>query len=572
MRETRTLGSAEATTAAWMRAGHGLAGALLVLLAGCGDDVPAGALDAGPPGCVPEEAAWTGEVQALVAERCGTCHGEAPNFGAPFPIVDYAPLIEGPEGARIVDRMAVRVGEGSMPPVGIEQPSFSQRDAIVRWASCGEQTADPIGGTGASRPPFGSPAESPTGLETIDLLAEEFEVRVTDTDRYVDFDFANLTDEDVFIRRFEPVIDESRVLHHLTLRRGDPMMGDAGMEYVYAWAPGTGPFEFPEGGIRLTGDDVLRLQIHYNNGARLEDVRDSSGIRLYVGPVAGTEFVMSDPGPGAFGFSVPARSTETVERTCRVNSPVSVLTSMPHMHEIGQSFELLVDGEVQLSLEGWSFENQLFYELPLELDVGQELTVRCTFQNAGSDDVFAGPRTEDEMCYAFTYVSPATEGFCGPAGVSELEYEPGLCISDPTAVTTVVPTATEDSPVFDEVTELADALRPATRALLVTDFPALTTVADITFAGQLRHEAGRVEVDGAIHIVAPFEGAEEGLQVPLSAAGRLQTPGAPSLFDTDCPGPGVAPFTVGTVDGVPAMRFDLGEDLDMSIVVWVFFD
>lgn len=550
--------------------GRALVGTLL-LLAACGDD-PAAGLDAGAPSCVPDEAAWTSEVQALVAERCGTCHGETPNFGAPFPLVDYAPLVEGPEGMRIVDRMAVRVGEGSMPPVGIEQPSFAQRDAIVGWASCGEQTADPIGGTGASRPPFRSPEDAPTGLETLDLLAGEFEVRATDTDRYVDFDFANLTAEDVFIRRFEPVIDESRVLHHLTLRRGDPAMGDAAMEYVYAWAPGTGPFEFPEGGIRLTGDDVLRLQIHYNNGAGLEDVRDSSGIRLYVGPVAGTEFVMSDPGPGAFGFSIPARSAETVERTCRVNSAVTVLTSMPHMHEIGQSFELLVDGEVQLSLEGWSFENQLFYELPLELNVGQELTVRCTFQNAGSDDVFAGPRTEDEMCYAFTYVSPATEGFCGPTGVSELDYEPGLCISDPTAVSTVVPTATETAPVFDETAELPDALRPATRALLVTDFPALTAVADITFAGQLRHAAGRVELDGAIHIVADFEGAEEGTQVPLTAAGMLQTPGVPSLFDTDCPAPGVAPFTVGTVEGVPAVRFDLGEDLAVSVVVWVFFD
>ena len=91
---------------------------------------------------------------------------------------------------------------------------------------------------------------------------------------------------------------------------------------------------------------------------------------------------------------------------------VTLLASMPHMHEIGTSFEVLVDGEEVLRLDGWSFENQLFYDLPLELEVGQELTVRCDYRNAGSAPVFAGLRTQDEMCFAFTYITPALEDFC----------------------------------------------------------------------------------------------------------------------------------------------------------------
>ena len=65
-----------------------------------------------------------------------------------------------------------------------------------------------------------------------------------------------------------------------------------------------------------------------------------------------------------------------------------------------------------LRLDGWSFENQLFYDLPLALEAGQRLTVRCDNRNASADPVRAGLRTQDEMCFAFTYITPALENFC----------------------------------------------------------------------------------------------------------------------------------------------------------------
>ncbi|MEO0324935.1 MAG: hypothetical protein AAF447_18375 [Myxococcota bacterium] len=548
-----------------------LALALALALTACGEDGPAGpvGMDAGTASCVPSEQTWTTEVAPLVAERCGTCHGAEPAFGAPFPLLDYAALVAGDEGERIIDRMHVRVGEGSMPPTGVPWPSVAQREIIVDWASCG--TGAVTVGEGATRPPFTSPGEPPAGLEVIDLLADGFELGPNEVDRYVDLDFANLTDEDVFIRRFEPVVDDVRVIHHFTVRRGDPRLGDAGMEYLYAWAPGTGAFEFPEGGTRLSPGDNLRLQIHYNNGGRFDDVSDSSGVRLYVAPPGGTEHLMVDPGPGAFGFRVPARSVETIEDTCVVNEDVTVLAAAPHMHEIGQDFEVLVDGEQQLALEAWDFDSQIFYELPLELRAGQELTIRCTFRNDESTDVFAGPRTQDEMCYLFTYVFPAVEDFCRPPGGSELDYMPGVCIDNPRSADTVNATATSTGPAWDAEGVLPNFHRSATRLVLETDFPALTTVADVTLAGQLRHEEGFVEVDAAVHLVAPFGGFEEGAQIPFTGAGSLRERAGPSTFDASCPEAGESPYTLGTVDGVPALSFSFPGS-PVPITAWVFFD
>ncbi len=520
--------------------------------------------------CVPSETTWNAEVAGLVAERCGTCHGAEPTFGAPFPLLEYAALVAGDAGERIVDRMHVRVGEGSMPPTGVPWPTVEQRETIVDWASCG--TGVVTVGEGATRPPFSSPGEPPAGLETIDLLAENFELGPNEIDRYVDIDFPNLTDEDVFIRRFEPVVDDARVIHHFTLRRGDPRFGDAGMQYLYAWAPGTGAFEFPEGGTRLSPGDNIRLQIHYNNGGRFDDVSDSSGVRLYVAPPGGTEHLMVDPGPGAFGFRIPARSVETVQDTCIVNEDVTVLAAAPHMHEIGRDFEVLVDGEQQLALEAWDFDSQIFYDMPLELRAGQELTIRCTFRNDESSDVFAGPRTQDEMCYLFTYVFPAVEDFCRPAGASELDYMPGVCIDDPRAAETVFATSTETAPSWDAEGVLPSFHRSATRLLLVTSFPAITTVADITFAGQVRHEEGFVELDGAAHIIAPLDGLEEGVQLPFSAAGTLRASAGPSTFDATCPAPGESAYTVGTIEGVPAISFALGGETAVPITAFVYFD
>ncbi|HJL00820.1 MAG TPA: hypothetical protein RMH85_33925 [Polyangiaceae bacterium LLY-WYZ-15_(1-7)] len=567
------------------RVRHLLPGLLCALLfIGCGDDDgPTGPGDdagssgdaATPPAdCVPSRAQWDEAVRPLVEDACGTCHGTEPDFGAPFSLLDYDALLAGAEGERVVDELVRQVAAGTMPPVGAPLPSLTERDTLTQWGSCGAVRVESPVGVDANRPPFRAPDEPPTGLETIELTAGDYAVGPDVLDRYVDFDFTNLTEEDVFIRRFEAIVDESRVLHHLTLRRGDPAMGDAGMIYLYAWAPGTGAIEFPEGGVRLRPDDTLRLQIHYNNGAGIEDAVDDSGIRLYVTAPEGDEYVMVDPGPGAFGFTIPARSEGTAERTCTVREPVRVLASMPHMHEIGSRFalDLTRDGrrENVLALESWSFETQLFYDLPLELERGDALTVHCEYDNPRDEVVSAGPRTQDEMCYAFTYVTPPTADFCGESA-PELDYRPGACIAEPVgAPPEVVGEVTDSGPSFDAGGAFPEGHFVVDRLVLVSDSADLLSLADFTYAGQLVSAGGALEIDGALHIVAPTADLRDGSQTDISFGGTLDAAEGPTTITTSCPAGADYGFRFGTVDGVPAMTQTIDGD-GVGFDMWVFY-
>ena len=367
------------------------------------------------------------------------------------------------------------------------------------------------------------------------------------------------------------------MLHHLTLRRGDPAGGDAGMKYLYAWAPGTGAFEFPEGGLRLSPEDNLRLQIHYNNGGRFSDVSDSSGVRLFVGPVDGREWIMADPGPGAAGFAIDARSEGSVESTCKVRESVQVLATLPHMHAVGDAFtlDLTRDGNTSnlLQLNGWQFETQLFYQLPVQLVADDELLVRCDYDNPQSEQVRAGPRSEDEMCFAFTYVSPPNAEFCTPEQ-SPLEYVPGECIDAPLTAEPISGLVTAEFPEFDAEGTLPDGHWVASRYVVATESASIVSVADFTFAGQLSHQSGDVQLDGAVHIVAPIAMLRGGQQNDISIAASLEPATAGSALAATCGGLPEG-SRIGTVDGVPAVSVPFnggGSTIPIELMMWVFFD
>jgi hypothetical protein len=194
------------------------------------------------------------------------------------------------------------------------------------------------------------------------------------------------------------------VVHHITVHY------TSDDSYLYAWAPGTGAVEFPEGGLRLRPSDRFRVEIHYNNGAHLENVRDSSGVAFYVADPAGTEYGMADP--TTFRISVPPQSEGTASRDCVATRDYTILAGMPHMHQIGKSFlhEIVrKDGSTEeiIKLDGWSFELQYFYDLQKTVKAGDTLRLRCTYYNPTNQTVTGGPNTTNEMCYNFMYVTPA---------------------------------------------------------------------------------------------------------------------------------------------------------------------
>lgn len=522
-----------------------------------GDGMPAV-----PPGaCVPDRALWESRVRGLVQRQCGTCHGATPSYGAPHSLLDYDANLLGAAGMRRVDRIAANLVTGRMPPAGTPSPTDGVRDDIVRWATCGAQSAPAGTGLRASAGVFRSPDEAPAGLPHFDLAADRYPVGPDVSDRYQCFVFHAPVTEARYIRRFEIRIDRASVVHHVVLLR-DPLRRSpaqpfscnsmpTGSEYAYAWAPGQDAMQFPEGGLRVTPGERYVLQIHYNNGRRLPGVVDSTGVRVFHAAPGGTEWGMVAMGPT--GFSVPARSTGVAESACTLTAGTRLLTGMPHMHEIGTDFEETVvraGGAVEplISVQGWRFESQLFYDTPVTFNAGDRVITRCTFNNTTSRTVTSGVRTTDEMCFNFAYVTPPPpDRFCDEAirETTDVPYRPGAC-APPGALATL-PLVT--SPLrIGAPPALAGGALPAARWELVaieywvnTDRTPIGTLSaassNLRGRGQLWTGAGRLTVDvaSAINVVVT-SGARYALDIPVRFTAAFAGEAAsPLRLTAECP-------------------------------------
>ncbi len=381
--------------------------------------------DAGDPDCIPDPGVWDDTVEPLVDEYCGDCHGETPQHGAPHTLTDYDTIVDGPTGDRKVDAMAREMIARDMPPPGAPTPGHADLDTLVAWASCGAEHPDYGAELEASAPVWDAPEEAPEGLDYFDIAIDEFEVGPDVVDDYRCTAIEVPLDDERLIRRIEPIIDDSRVLHHSLVSVDRSQSVDPGEfscplfppgdDYLYAWGPGQSGLEFDEGGIRIGPDDRMVMQIHYNNGAGFEDVSDSSGLRIYYQETDATEYAMDYF--ETMSIDIPPESTADATTSCTVVDDVELVATWPHMHEIGSEFEQTVtrsDGteETVVELTGWHFEAQYLYETPMQLEAGDEMTMTCTWDNPHQHSVSFGTGTEDEMCFSFMYFESDAATLC----------------------------------------------------------------------------------------------------------------------------------------------------------------
>ena len=376
--------------------------------------------DAGSDGstadCVPSEDAWQANAKQHVEDYCAECHGQTPDFGAPYSLLDYDELVAGTEGERKVDLMAQQLLDRTMPPAGSPQPDHVALDTLVEWATCGQQHPDHSDGLQASHPAWQAPEEPPANAESFDVTANEWEVSPTTIDSYRCFTVDAPISGPRLVQRIEPVVDDSRVLHHTILaldRGGDGRSGEFGCggfppgdSYLYAWGPGQLPIQFDDGGMLIEPGDRFVLQIHYNNGAGATEVADSSGVRIFHTPTGGQRYYMRET--GVLFFAIGAGEERSFTGRCTVDRETNIVASWPHMHEIGTEFESIIereDGteETLISLTGWSFEAQLIYDTPMTLYPGDTIKTTCTYYNDRDQMTVAGTGTKDEMCFNFFF-------------------------------------------------------------------------------------------------------------------------------------------------------------------------
>ncbi len=416
-RRSRAISCPELALLAW-----------LSLAVACGQETkttPAGGQDAGPAkdsaqGCIPSEAVYNDTAKKMLDDHCGACHGKTVDYGAPYTFGTYKDLIAmDDKGVRKVDRIAERMATKSMPPIGFAKPPHNVQDTLTEWASCGNKHPDHSKGLEASAPILIAPEKPPVGMASFDLKVPDFPVASNLLDHYHCFNFPVPVSEDRFLRRIDALIDQSKVLHHIVVvidRSGAKLPAafecsqfPQSSRYIWAWAPGTKALQFPEGGLRLQKGDQIIIQIHYNNGAGLKNIVDHTGVRIWHDEPTGKEWGQLSPGP--VQFIIPSGGKKTVSQKCTSGHDYEVLSSWPHMHELGDSFVGEIehkDGSITplIELDGWNFEMQLTYHTPATLKVGDKLVTRCTWDNQTGKMVPFGLGTKDEMCFNFIYLSP----------------------------------------------------------------------------------------------------------------------------------------------------------------------
>jgi hypothetical protein len=393
--------------------------------------------------CSPNPEEWD-TVRGTVETYCGLCHGETPAFGAPYGLLDFDTLVAGAEGERPMDQLIARMRMGDMPPVG--QPSVPSAEALalLDWATCGDNTGSPPpgpnpGGFDVTRPVFAPASDVPTHTAFIEFRADNGHIPADVNDQYTCYSFRGPSGGDRFIRRFEPVIDDARVIHHIVIYEvpegpGNGLESDCATNLsaaVYAWAPGQLPIQFVEGGLTTNDSRRYILEIHYNNVAGHADVADRSGVRIYHSPPEGPAIDMLTVGPD--GFRLPPQTRTAVQGSCAVDQPMTLIATMPHMHELGVSLKSTIkraDGteEDLITLVGWDFDTQLFYDGEgIELRPGDEVMTECVFDNVGMSQRGFGPLTENEMCYNFLFVTPPPSDRRCNENTGDGRYEPGVC-------------------------------------------------------------------------------------------------------------------------------------------------
>ena len=243
------------------------------------------------------------------------------------------------------------------------------------------------------------------------------------------------TSDKMSVIGFRPVLDEgpsAAFVHHYVVTgifnaSDDACSDGGGMDLVYVWAPGDGPFALPEFlGGNLFGEDGFQgfnVEIHYDNPGLEEGVIDSSGVEVFYSTTpreiemgvlqVGDPFVQLFGEPVGEGYNMhqfdcPGSCSGLYLQD---GEPVTVVREYLHMHATGARMtnEQIRNGAVirTAATEVWDFNangNIPVKQDPYELLPGDGFRTTCYFD--GEDDTVFGLGSREEMCISFLYYYP----------------------------------------------------------------------------------------------------------------------------------------------------------------------
>ncbi|KAK6190938.1 hypothetical protein SNE40_002698 [Patella caerulea] len=283
---------------------------------------------------------------------------------------------------------------------------------------------------------FKCPAIHEEGVQKMDLRFPWFNVPDKETSYYC-MGFELPSDGDYHMIATTPIINETRVMHHISLIACDAtakaltkpeecMMGLTGCtQQIGLWTLGLpGECLYKDAGFRIGLNGMKRgvLQFHWTNPEKKTDLWDSSGMSIYYTKNL-RKYNAGAWSTGQLYLEIPPLMPKVVQQsTCSssctkktFNGSIFLTTGLNHMHYLGISQHVKLtrtDGtEVMLTNdEKYSYDTPVLYqyETPIEVKPGDSIETVCTYRSISRKTTAVyGEGTFDEMCFGIFNYYPA---------------------------------------------------------------------------------------------------------------------------------------------------------------------
>jgi hypothetical protein len=193
-------------------------------------------------------------------------------------------------------------------------------------------------------------------------------------------------------------------------------------EFLYGWVPGNTKIFFPPGtGKLIKKNSDLILNIHYSPSSKPQE--DKSTVNLYysksqVNRVVKT-LTLKESDIKNQPFYIERERMPTFYMDYPITHDMSLISIMPHMHFIGESFlayALTLEGDKipLIKIDNWDFNWQTMYQFKklVKIPAGSRIIVEAKFDNTSENpmnpnqpakDIGYGWNSTDEMCDLVIY-------------------------------------------------------------------------------------------------------------------------------------------------------------------------
>lgn len=385
------------------------------------------------------------DIRPMLDTYCSRCHMDGGTAPVDFTVPENT--------VALAEVMLAQIDAGLMPPpvsdpncrdyVDSERMHLPEdaRQLLSDWIEGGKVLGDEE--DLVTVPPVNTQLENPDLTISIpEPYVPAFEDTANPGNEYRCFYLEHGRDEDFFITGMAPVIDKTEIAHHIVIAKAkknsirEDFKTDQGWScidgeglnvldgMIAGWAPGTVPFKFESGmGMKMAADEAFILQMHYYaNDEEAAKAGDKSGYEFTTTNAVDREILMYPLGTQS--FKIPAGAEDHKESlSFTIPNGVSARAhgTFPHMHVLGSGYRLWLehpDGTESCAAESeqWDFDNQVTYMFKesILLQGGDKIRFECSWNNSETNpdrihdepkDTYYGERTDEEMCFAFTFLS-----------------------------------------------------------------------------------------------------------------------------------------------------------------------